>query len=715
MRWLYRHPWVAPVIWMLIVAAAAPIAFSLSNHFATDGLGVPNSPSAAVSQVLNRHFGQEANPTATVVYYAPGGVNRPSVRRLILQSLHRIGALPIALNHPGPAALQESRDHQVAWVSVSLPNNATGGQAAANAVSALKRAARLVHPGLAVYVTGLVPVVHTFTAAVDRDLRTAEIFTLPLTLVALVLIFGSLAAPGGPLLAGFGGITLGLAALVPLSHWIQLAPEVEDAAAMIGLGVGIDYALMMVHRYRLERRAGRDPVEAAAGALRHAGVAVVVSGTIVAAAFAIMMGINQPLLRSLSLGALVAVIATVLGTLVMVPSYLVWADRWLDWPFGGPDRPSRFWQGLSRRVMARPWGFLAGALLVLGLLAYPVHSLKLWNPGVNTLPATSQTRVGYDLWLRHTFAGNGGAILVLAYRSGGFWNAEGQRELSALKRRLSTTVDVHNVVAPVVPAAVLRGEPTPPPALAPLLGDHNRWAQFVVYPTTRASSLTTMDLVGKLRARVRGVSGMRVMVGGGAAFTVDVVHLISTKLPQLALAVAAATFLLLMWYFRSVVLPLKAVALNGVSVAAGLGMVTAVFQDGWLRSLVPLGGIGAIDWTTPVLLFTVLFSLSTDYEVFLMSRVLDHHRRGESDADAIAHSMEETGRIITGAALIMVTVFLAFGLIGLEFMQEIGFGLGMAVLLDASVVRLILVPAIMRILGRANWWPDVRRPMRATP
>jgi uncharacterized membrane protein YdfJ with MMPL/SSD domain len=710
--WLFRRPWLAPVLWILLVVLAAPSAFSLSQHFATDGLGVPGSPSAAVNTVLTRHFGDQANPTATLVYYAPHGVTRPAVASAIRRSLTQVSRLTLVLNRRTVGVLTVSRDRQVAWATVVLPNRTIGGQSATDAVAALRRAARVHQAGLTVYVTGLVPVVHTFTAAIDQDLRTAEIFTLPLTLIALVFIFGSLVAPVGPLLAGFGGITLGLAALVPLSHVVQLAPEVEDAAAMIGLGVGIDYALMLVHRYRLERRAGQDPASAAAAAERHAGTAVLVSGSIVAAAFAITLAINQPLLRSLSLGALVAVVCTVAGTLFVVPSFLVGADRWLDWPFGGPDRASRFWQATARRVTRHPWPYLFGALLFLGLLAYPVHNLRLWNPGVDTLPPSSETRVGYDLWLRHTFPGIGGAVLILAYRPGGFWNPAGQAALARLRNRAQSLADVHAVVAPVVPPAALAALPAPPPSLRPLLGDNNRWAELVVYPNTRASSLATMALVRRLRRRMEGVRHLRVLVGGGAAFTVDVVNKITSTLPPLALAVAAVTYLILLGYFRSLVLPAKAVLLNGVSVAAALGLVTAVFQDGVLRPVLALGGTGALAWTTPVLLFTVLFSLSTDYEVFLMSRVLDRHRHGEPDADAIAHAMEETGRIITGAALIMVTVFLAFGLIGLEFMQEIGFGLGLAILLDASVVRLVLVPAIMRILGRANWWPD--RPYLST-
>lgn len=700
-RWLIRHRWLSPTVWILLVALSIPSVLHLGSDFRTAGLGVPNSPSAQVQHVLGRYFPHSNNPTAVAIYYAPQGIFRPQAQRAIRQSLHRLDALPWIINPPHWSNLQVSPDRTTAAATLVLPRNRGNSIRDTALVPILQHRAAIGGHGVTAYITGLEPVVRTFTAAVSHDLREAELFTFPLTLVALILIFRSLVAPIGPLLAGFGGITLALAALAPISRLLPLAPEVEDAAAMIGLGVGIDYALMLVHRYRLARSHGLPPPDAAAEAATQAGRAVLFSGAIVASAFGIMSSINQPLLRSMGIGAFIAVLATMAAALTLLPSLLVISDRWLDWPFGHSTPPGRLWESWAQGVMRHPYWSLAAAMAILILLAMPARQIRLWNPGVNTLPASSQTRRGYDIWLHHNFPGIGGSVIVLAHRAQGFVNASGQRVLVRLSRRIQSVADVHGVDAPISPL-LTHGLPR---SLSTQLGDHARYAEILVFPQSRASSQRTQTLVLNLRRRLSDFRGAMTDVGGGPAYTVDVIALIRHTLPRLALGVAIATFLLLFWLFRSIALPVKAILLNILSVGAGLGMVTMVFQHGLLRPTFNLGGAGAVDWTTPVILFTVLFSLSTDYEVFLLSRVFDRHQSGDPDALAISESIKETGRIITGAALIMVTVFLAFGLIGLEFMQELGFGLGLAVLLDASLVRLVLVPAIMRILGRANWWP----------
>ena len=703
LNWSVRHPWKVVAMWAVILLAALPLALSLSQYFRTDGLGVPNSPSAQVDHVLQKSFGTAANPTATVVFYNRSGLSSASAQNVMDRSLRRIRHVSQVRKVPSAKALEISHDGKVAWGQIVLQKAPAGSLKDAAVVGHLRQAVVSGH-GTHTGITGLVAVERAFTNRVNHDLKTAEIWTLPLTLVALIWIFRSVVAPIGPLAIGFGGITVGLAVINLIARVMALAPEVEDAAAMIGLGVGIDYALLMVHRFRVARNQGEPAAQAAVTAGLTAGRAIMFSGAIVVAAFSLVLLINQPLLRSMALGSLAAVASTVLAALMLLPGLLTLLDRWLDWPFAPRStQTSPWWRKRAEMVMRHPWWFLLVSTSFLVMLAFPVSQIKFWNPGVDTLPATSQTRQTYDILLKHTFAGVQGPIMVLASGSHNWWTAAGWSKLRRLQSTIGHTRDVHNVWPrlPSLPSQAFLHQP--PAAVRKILSPNHRIALLTVYPSTRPESQATQHLVTRLRA-IKAPHGTTLKVGGGVAYTVDVIHLIKRWILPIALLVAGSTFVLLWRLFRSVVLPIKAVVLNFLSVSAASGLIVLIFQKGLTAPITGLQATGAIDWTTPVILFTVLFGLSTDYEVFLLSRVLDHHMAGSDDRSAISQGMAETGRIITGAALIMITVFLAFGGIGLEFMQELGFGLGLAILIDATIVRLFMVPSIMRLLGRANWW-----------
>lgn len=704
-RWGVRHPWQMILIWALLFIGALPLTFTLSSHFKTDGLGVPHSESAQVDTILRHSFRYLSNPTATVVFFSPHKLWTSEAKQLVSKDLTRLKRVSHVVQVPHLTSLQISPDRHVAWGPVVFQQARPGSLVDIAQVPKLRQA---LHSSKAVQagITGLLPLERAFTVRINQDLKVAELWTLPMTLIALIFIFRSLVAPIGPLAIGFGGITVGLGLVNILARWMALAPEVQDAAAMIGLGVGIDYALLIVHRYRVARYAGEPPRNAAYTAARTAGRAVLFSGAIVASAFLVVLLINQPLLRSMALGSLTAVVSTVVAAVTLLPALLVLLDPWLDWPF--PPRPyqiSQTWMRLAHTVTGRPWVFLITGSAVMLLLAYPVTHIRFWNPGVDTLPKTSQTRVTYDRLLKHTFPGVLGPFSVVVQSQKSLWTAASWKELRSVANSLSRTPDVHTVVPsiPHLPATAFKVGP--PSGLKSFLSKNHRVFAFTVLPRSRPESQQTLNLVRHIRTTIHAPSGLSLMVGGSVAYTVDVIHLIVHSLPKVAILIALSTMILLFFLFRSVALPIKAVILNGLSVLAGSGLLVWTFQDGATFPLTGIAATHAIDWTTPVILFSVLFGLSTDYEVFLLSRVMDHHLAGLSDRDAIQTGMAETGRIITGAALIMVTVFLAFGLIGLEFMQELGFGLGLAILLDATIVRVLLVPSIMRLLGKWNWWP----------
>ncbi|POB11495.1 MMPL family transporter [Sulfobacillus sp. hq2] len=704
-QWIVKHPWHVIVLWTVIFIGALPFMLNLSHQFKTDGLGVPGSPSEHVQHIVQRNFGVLANSTATVVFSSSQSINQPQYRRAIAKILQQMRKVPAVAKVPSLTDMTLSHDEHVMYGTLFFRQTTNHSLADTQAVIPLRHLLSLTPKGLRGGLTGLVPLERSFTNQVDKDLKTAEFWSFPLTLIALVWIFRSAIAPIGPLAIGFGGITVGLAGIDLIARVVAIAPEVEDAAAMIGLGVGIDYALLMVHRYRLARQT-QSAKDAANIAALTAGRAVLFSGSIVAAAFAVVLLVNQPLMRSMALGSLAAVLATVIAALTLLPAVLVVLDPWLEWPYiASKNTPSRWWQAWARRVMQRPVWALIGSSALLLALAYPVTSMHFWNPGVDTLPASSQTRKTYDIWVKHTFPGVGSPLWVVLRSSSSLYTAQSYREVQEVRTQILHQPDVHAVL-PLLPSLPPTTFTKQPPLLfRGALAPSRHTFLLTVFPQSHGESQATQQLVRHLRSLHYAFNG-RVLIGGGVAYTVDVIALILHWLPIVAALIAVTTIILLFRLFRSVALAIKAVVMNLLSVSAASGLLVLIFQDGITRPWTGIGGAGAIDWTTPLILFSVLFGLSTDYEVFLLTRVMDYHRLHVPDADAVAQGLADTGRIITGAALIMVTVFIAFGIIGLEFMQELGIGLGIAILLDATVVRLILVPSIMRLLGSWNWWPS---------
>ena len=703
-KWIVRNPRRTVIIWLVIFAAALPLALNLSQQFKTDGLGVPGSPSQHVQNIVQRQFGTLANSTAEVVFSSHGNITQTRFRRAIGHMLQEMRKVPAVASVPHYRQLISTPDHHVLYGTIFFTRATGGSLSATQAVEPLRAILVRAPAGLTGGLTGLVPMERSFTNQIDHDLKAAEFWSFPLTLLALIWIFRSVVAPIGPLAIGFGGITVGLAIINMVARVMAIAPEVEDAAAMIGLGVGIDYALLMVHRYRRARQMA-SPEDAAEITTLTAGRAVLFSGSIVAMAFAIVFLVNQPLMRSMAVGSMAAVLCTVLAALTLLPALLILLDAHLDWPYGKQASiPSAWWQSWANRVMKRPVVALSVSSALLLSLAVPLATIHFWNPGVNTLPAASQTRATYDQWLKHTFPGVGSPIWVVVRKPSGLYNATDYHQIQKVRTLILRQPNVHMVVPPLpsLPPIAFRG--TVPYFLQDVLSPSQDVLLLTVFPNSRAESQATQHLVGRLRALRYPFAG-KILIGGGAAYTVDVIALVLHWLPIVAALIALTTILLLFRLFRSAVLALKAVALNILSVSAASGLLVLIFQDGVTVRLTGIQAAGAIDWTTPLILFSVLFGLSTDYEVFLLSRIMDYHQMHLSDRDAIAQGMADTGRIITGAALIMVTVFVAFGAIGLEFMQELGIGLGLAILLDATVVRLVLVPSIMRLLGTWNWWP----------
>jgi RND superfamily putative drug exporter len=465
-------------------------------------------------------------------------------------------------------------------------------------------------------------------------------------------------------------------------------------AAMIGIGVGIDYALFIVTRYRQGIFEGREPRDAVVTSLMTSGRSVMFAGsTVVISLFGLFL-IGQPYMIGLATACIAAVLMVLIAALTLLPAMLGFAGGAIDklhipglLQNGGPPPENGFWHRWSRFIQRRAWITGTVAVLVLVLLALPVFSMRLAFTDASNDPANQTTRQAYDLLAQGFGIGFNGPLIVAVDMHGPSDAATVDRLDSALRAGVA---DVAFVAPPQSNAA-------------------NTGAVIVVVPKTSPQSGQTETLVQTLRndvipPAVRGTD-VRALVGGQTAGGIDAANFLGSRLFLVIGAVLILSFLLLMTVFRSVVLPLKAVVMNLLSVGAAYGVMVAVFQWGWAGRVVGIGETGPIDPWIPVTMFTILFGLSMDYEVFLLSRIREEWLRTGENSTAVADGLAVTGRVITAAAAIMFCVFGSFVINDpLHILKVFGLGLAVAVLLDVTLVRMVLVPSIMELLGPANWW-----------
>jgi putative drug exporter of the RND superfamily len=582
-----------------------------------------------------------------------------------------------------------SKDGHKALVRVAIKSE--GVQARAD-YTALRAAVR--PSGLTVVGTGDVPINRDFSATLESDLSRAETVTLPVTLILLLIIFGTVVAAGLPLAIGICTIVGGLAGTFLLSRVTDVSQYALNIVTLIGLAVAIDYSLFIVNRFRDELAAGKSRPDALAMTMATAGRAITFSGLAVAVGLSAMLFYQGTFLASLgAAGAIVVGVAVFYG-LTFLPALLAVLGarvNWLSIPIVGrrPKSGRGAWHRMATWVMRRPVVVLVPALGFLVLAGTPFLHLRLANAGIDQLPPRLESRQGFDT-LVNSFPGQDQTVfsVVVNYGSGSPTTPQRVQDQADLSRRIAT-----------IPG-VLRVTPPQPGAHIVLLN---------AVSNRPASSDAARAILRAIRAEPIG-NGGQLLVTGDTAFDVDVINYIIDKTPLAVIFVVLVTYLVLFLLTGSVVLPLKAVVLNLLSIAASFGALVWIFQDGHLSQ--QLGFTAqSIDPTVPVILFAIVFGMSMDYEVLLISRIQEEYLRTRDNRHAIAEGLERSGRLITGAAAIMVAVFLAFGLAEVVLIKSIGIGLAIAVALDATVVRALIVPAVMRLLGHFNWWAPA--PLRA--
>ena len=692
-------------IWSAALLLALPLAAKQSARLSSGGFVAPGSGSAVVDESLHRF--PDYNPhTLAVVLHVEAG-DKAGIAAALRRVERAVAAVPgLGLPPIAPSLTQEA----ATGGTVLLPLRAPASEDAQDNL-AVKLRERLRPGGPAVggvrtYLIGQAALWAALDELSKRDLTAGERVGFPVVLVILLAVFGGVAAASLPLLLGGVAVVLGGALIYLLSLLTQVSIFATDLAAMLGIGVAVDYSLFLVVRYQLERRRGAGREEALARALATSGRAIAVSGLTVCVSLAGLVLIDSTVVRSMAAGAVAVVVIAVLGALTLTPALIPrLADRFApeDRLVGriarrianrrpplpsptGETAASRFWAAWARRVASHPLPALLGGLALLLALAVPALSVRVGDAALDQFPAKSDAREGMALLAKRFGAGVAGPLLVVVRPPAG--GGSGALEAAVAK--------VKGIVA---------DQPDLLPGVRSYRSLTGREALLEAIPRSSPDGEAAQRLVGRLRGELAAAGlGTSAAVGGTTAETVDYNHLIAASLWRVIAFIAVVTFLLLTLLLRSPVLAVKAVAMTALTVAASYGILVAIFQWRWLGGLLNTSGPRYLTTLTPPFVLALTFGLSMDYQVFLLSRIRERRLCGADDRRAVEEGVASTAGAISAAALIMVAVFAGFAAVGVPSISQIGVGMAVAIALDATVVRLVVVPAAMRLLGRFNWW-----------
>jgi uncharacterized membrane protein YdfJ with MMPL/SSD domain len=688
--------------WVLIVLLALPFATKQTDHLTGGGFDVPGSQSMKVSESLQDEFGDRADGIGVVLKAAPGA--SAAERSAAVGPLQGEVANLDDVTLPPAAARQARRQLQGTDVVLVPLRSDLSSDELIDPAATLRED---LEPGTAdaavtPYLVGQPTIWAGMQEISKEDLAKAEGTGFPIVAIILLVVFGSLAAAALPLALGFVSVLVTGALIYFLSLQMETSVFVTNMASMIGIGVAVDYSLFILARYREEREAGHDQAEARALSLSTSGLAVTFSGLAVIISLAGLWMVDNQALRSMALGAMTVVAVSILTATTLLPALIAMlGDRVLPGGVVGKvedffrrrfyrrktaqqvaTEKNRFWRAWTVRVMARPWTAVIGVSAVLLFLASPLLSLETGTEAIAQFPKDSDVRVGSEIASQQL---NGGTDPVQIVAS--FDGSVDKPAVAAFAREVAGTAGVTAVGRPVYAgdAALIQATPSAP-----------------------SESDAAVALVGRLRDSVVPASALaqqaEVNVGGETARGDDVRHQVSGSMWKIILFVLSLSFLVLMVMLRSLILPLKAVLMNLLSIGAAFGVLVAIFQWGWLDGFLGFESQGALDTINIPLIFAIVFGLSMDYEVFLMSRIRERYMVHGDNERAVAEGLSTSARTISSAALIMTSVFAVFVLTGVPSIKELGVGCAVAIALDATLVRLILVPAAMKLMGSWNWW-----------
>jgi uncharacterized membrane protein YdfJ with MMPL/SSD domain len=703
-RWMIRYRWAIVAAWLLILVgggwSATKLSALLSNSFT-----MPGTDSERARTILKEHYGDRSDGAFTIVFSVPD--SRDPQQRLLLQRRMTAAAefVPSGRAQPlvpgGPRVLYGDITSTLALADAKgytddlLAKLPQGG-------------------GVRSYVTGQAAIQHDLDPIFDQDLRKGEFqIAIPIALLVLLLVFGLSWAVTIPLLFAACTIegTLGLVYL--FAQHLTMATYVTNLVQLIGLGIAIDYSLLIVYRFREELGRGDATDEAIVRTMGTAGRAVVFSGATVAIGLALLLFMPSPFMRSMGIGGFLIPLVSVAAAVTLQPALLSLygrrgTRRVRVWRFGEEGARRGFWERLSAAIMRRPLAFLVGGAVLLVAGALPVFALKLTPGSAQGIPQHPQAVRGFAILRDAVGAGalSPTQIIVDSGRAGGTADPKVQRSIGQLLAAVRRDREV--VFARYAPRR-------------PFLDPSGRYAEIVVAGKHEYGEGPAQEFVHELRGTivpsVAWPAGTTVLAGGGPPQGVDFIDRSYAVFPWLVLGVLVLTYLLLMRAFRSLLLPLKAVILNLLSVGAAYGLLVVVFKWGIGNDVLGLYQFAQIEAWIPIFLFAMLFGLSMDYEVFLVTRMREAWDETHDNVRSVGLGLERTGRIVSAAAIIMVAAFSGFVAGRIVGLQEFGLGLAVAIFVDATIVRVLLVPSLMALFGRWNWWLPrrVARVVRVPP
>ncbi|AOW95259.1 hypothetical protein BFN03_19145 [Rhodococcus sp. WMMA185] len=683
---IVARPWTVLLSTIAVVLIAGAWGSSVMNNLSTGGYSDPASESVRVEQLVEQQFGRQS-PDVVAVYTVPDGRAIGDLGDEVHRSIEGIDPTlldrPVVTywNTPGGAAFLRSEDGTKAVALVFAAGDENERLAAFEGI-----APHLTVPGIDTEITGFSALAMEINEQSEHDLIVAEMLSLPVTLAVLVVVFGGLVAASLPVAVGFLSILGALASLRLISEFVEVNIFAVNVASLLGLGLAIDYGLFIVSRFREElAREGVDVGSALNRTLSTAGRTIGFSALLLMCAFAGTLVFPQAALKSLGFGAMSAVAVAAIASLTVLPAALaLLGHRIGKWSWRrdaferGEARAGRFWGRVTTAVLRRPGAVAFGIVAIFLVVASPTLGIKLGDVDHTALPSDSSARLGAESIAAELPAANGGVLIHTRSTDGGPPSPAALGELSR------AVADVDGVTGVVV------------------VGSKDDVTVMQARLSVPDRSQTAIKAVEQIRG-LDAPEGISVSIGGPTAITVDGVDAIIAWLPVMLAIMAAATLILMLLAFGSIVLPIKAVAVAFVSLAATFGILTLIFYDGYLAGVLQVSQ-GPLPAGMVVLVIAVVFGLSTDYEVFLISRMVEARAAGATTEEAILVGATRTGRVVTAAATLLILVTGAFTLSELTPMRFIGLGMIIALALDATLVRMLLVPALVKLMGEANWW-----------
>ncbi|MBI2171687.1 MAG: MMPL family transporter [Chloroflexi bacterium] len=724
---MVRWRWWVVAAWVMTLLIAGGLAPRVFNRL-TPGFGRVNTESQAAINLLGQKLGQDEVVLVVVVSHPELVVTDPAFRQGVEETLAGVVGYSdlggIVTLYDGGAPSFASRDGHTTYAYVSLKGGFDHGMAIFEEV----RGKIAAPQGFQVWVTGGVAIFSELNLAAERDLQRSEMVSFPLVLAALAIVFGTLVAMVAPIAMAVVAVAVTMAAVFLLTQVMEVSIFVLNIATFLGIGISIDYTLLAINRFR-EEMAQRGVAEAVGVTMDTAGRAILFSGLTTVVGLSGLLFMPFMFFQSLGIGGVAVVVASLLVVLTLVPALLgilgPKVNRFRVLRVGN-GRDGGLWRRVAMGVMRHPVMVAVPVIAVLLLLGAPFLGVKLGTPWATVLPTGAEAREGWEKVERDFGDGELTPIAVVVEAPGGVLKPGVVGALYDFTRKFAGDPKVERVESIVTldPAitreqyqqmyAMPQGMPAPlvQAALAVFGGDDVTLVR--IYSKYGVLSEETKALVEAVRAEGKALGpDMRTLVTGATADLGDTGKIMYTYFPWVILYIVVTTYVVLLVLFRSVVLPLKAVIMNALSITASYGALVFIFQEGNFSGLLRFTSSGFVEMTVPIIMFCVVFGLSMDYEVFLLSRVKEIYDHTLDNAEAVAGGLERTGRVITSAALILVLVAAAFATSDVIVVKAFGVGVALAILLDSTLIRALLVPALMRIMGAANWWSP--RWMRRAP